>query len=328
LIYGKREYNNSGKNMGTVNFSRPLIVLSACLNSEPVRYNKEIIHDLFVEKLKRFVDIITVCPEVSIGLGVPREPVKIYVSGDTFRIFQPATQVDYTEKMRGFSLSFLKNLPVVDGFLLKGKSPSCGYSGTKIYRDKNAKGIIRRGRGLFAQIVKEKFTDKPVEDELRLKNQQIRQHFLTRIFSFAEMRNLEKNIKSIKQMIDFHTKYKYLLMLYSQKNLSQLGKIVAGYKKGKLDLTVKEYSAIFYTAFEKKPGIRRELNVVNHIYGYFSDKMNEDEKRHFRNLVKKFEQEKIDRTPVVELLKNFAWRWGTEYLIIQKYFSPYPEELD
>jgi len=305
-----------------------LIVLSACLNSEPVRYNREIIRDVFVEKLKKFVDIITVCPEVSIGLGVPREPIKIYLAGDTCRIFQPATQVDYTEKMREFSLSFLKNLPAVDGFLLKGKSPSCGYSGTKIYRDKKAKDIVKRGRGLFAQMVKEKFSDKPVEDELRLKNQQIRQHFLTRVFSFAEMRNLEKNIKSIKQLIDFHTKYKYLLMLYSQKKLSELGRIVAAYKKGKLDLTVKEYSANFYTALERKPGIKRELNVVNHIYGYFSDKINENEKRHFRNLVKKFEQEKIDKTPIVELLKNFAWRLGTEYLIIQKYFSPYPEELD
>ena len=324
----KRNYNNTAENMEKGNFSKPLIFLSACLNSEPVRYNKEIIHDEFVEKLKKFVDIVTVCPEVSIGLGVPREPIKIYLSNDVYRIFQPATQIDFTEKMIEFSLSFLKNLPPVDGFILKGKSPSCGYSGTKIYRNKNAKDILKRGMGLFAQIVKEKFSDKPIEDELRLKNQQIRQHFLTRIFSFAEIRNLEKNIKSIRELIDFHTRYKYLLMLYSQKKLSQLGKIVAGYKKGKLDLTVKEYASIFYTAFEKKPGIRKDLNVLNHIYGYFSHKINEDEKNHFRNLLKKFEQEKIDKTPIVEILKNFALRFGTEYLIIQKYLSPYPEELD
>ena len=310
------------------NFSKPLIVLSACLNSEPVRYNREIIHDELIEKLKNFVDIITVCPEVSIGLGVPREPIKIYLSNDKYGIFQPATQTDYTEKMIEFSLSFMKNLPDIDGFILKGKSPSCGYSGTKIYRDKNAKDILKRGMGLFAQIVKEKYSDKPIEDEFRLKNQQIRYHFLTRIFSFAEMKNLEKNIKSIKQLIDFHTKYKYLLMLYNQKKLSELGKIVAGYKKGKLDLTIKEYSAIFYTAFGKKPGIRKELNVLNHIYGYFSHKINENEKKHFRNLLNKFEEEKIDKTPIVELLKNFALRFGIEYLVIQKYLRPYPEELD
>jgi len=310
------------------NFSKPLIFLSACLNSEPVRYNREIIHDEFIEKLKNFVDIITVCPEVSIGLGVPREPIKIYLSNDKYGIFQPATQTDYTEKMIEFSLSFMKNLPDIDGFILKGKSPSCGYSGTKIYRDKNAKDILKRGMGLFAQIVKEKYSDKPIEDEFRLKNQQIRYHFLTRIFSFAEMKNLEKNIKSIKQLIDFHTKYKYLLMLYNQKKLSELGKIVAGYKKGKLDLTIKEYSAIFYTAFGKKPGIRKELNVLNHIYGYFSHKINENEKKHFRNLLNKFEEEKIDKTPIVELLKNFALRFGIEYLVIQKYLRPYPEELD
>ncbi|MGC8804414.1 MAG: DUF523 domain-containing protein, partial [Candidatus Ratteibacteria bacterium] len=142
--------------MNDNHFARPVIVLSACLNSEPVRYNGEIIRDAFVEKLKNFVDVITVCPEIEIGLSVPRDPIKLYFEKDTYRIYQTKTGLDLTAKLIRFSTEFLNHLKNIDGFLLKGKSPSCGFSGTKVYRDKNAKDILKRGMGLFAQIVKEK----------------------------------------------------------------------------------------------------------------------------------------------------------------------------
>ncbi len=227
------------------------------MNSEKVRYNGEIISDEFVEKLKDFADLITVCPEVSIGLGVPRDPLKVYTSGNGYRLFQTKTGLDLTEKIKIFSSSFLGSIGDVDGFLLKGKSPSCGYSGTKIYSNINAEHIIKRGSGLFAMAIKEKFPYIPVEDELRLKKDAVRHHFLTRIFVFAEFRHLKKNCRSISQLIDFHTGHKHLLALYSQKKLNELEKIITGHKKGKLDKTISDYSNIFYSAFKKNPGARK-----------------------------------------------------------------------
>ncbi|HPP08202.1 MAG TPA: DUF523 and DUF1722 domain-containing protein [bacterium] len=309
-------------------FARPVIVLSACLNSEPVRYNGEILHDAFVEKLKNFVDIITVCPEVKIGLTVPRDPIKLYLEKDIYRIYQTKTSIDYTEKMIEFSHKFLSTLKEVDGFVLKGKSPSCGFSGTKVYRDKNARDILKRGMGLFAQIVKQTFPEKPIEDELRLKNPEIRQHFLTAIFAHADMRHFENNAKSIRELVEFHTKYKYLLMLYSQKKLQQLGKIVANYKKGDFENTLSEYAKTFYSVFEKKPGIKKHYNVLQHIYGYFSDKIRPYEKKHFQSLLKKLQHSQIPLSTIFELTKNFAFRFENLYLMSQKYFSPYPEQLE
>lgn len=310
------------------NFSKPVVVLSACLDSEPVRYNGEILHIEPVQKLKNFVEFVKVCPEVSINLGVPRDPIKIYLDRDDYRLFQTKTGIDLTERMKEFSNRFLDTCQEVDGFLLKGKSPSCGASGTKIYRDKNAKDIVKRGTGLFAMIVKKRFPDTIVEDELRLKNHQIKRHFLTRIFASSEMRNLEKNIKTIKELIDFHTRYKYLLMLYNQKKLTQLGKIVAGYKKGNLESTVSEYSKIFYTSFEKRPGIKKQINVIQHIYGYFSGRLNSAEKKHFLSLLKKYRDEKIPFETVFEMMKGFVFRFEIEYLLNQRYFIPYPQDLN
>lgn len=309
-------------------FTKPVIVMSACLNGDPVRYNGEILHNELIQKLKNFVDFVKVCPEISIGLSVPRDPIKIYLAEDGNRIYQTKTGLDFTDRMKDFSIRFLDDLNSIDGFILKGRSPSCGWSGTKIYRDKNAKDISRMGMGLFAQNVKEKFPFKPAEDELRLKNDEIRHHFLTRVFAFAEMRNLEKNIHSIKELIDFHTRYKYLLMLYNQSKLSQLGKIVAGYKKGNLKKIVEDYTTIFYTAFEKKPGTKKHVNVIQHIYGYFSERLNPAEKKHFLDLLKKYSANKIPFTVVLEIMRNFVLRFNAKYLVSQKYLNPYPEQLN
>lgn len=309
------------------NFVKPVIVMSACLDGDRVRYNGEILHNELVEKLKNFVDIMKVCPEIGIGLGVPRDPIKIYQTEAGYRIYQTKTGLDFTEKMKDFSSRFLDGLKDVDGFILKGKSPSCGTSGTKIYRDKNAKDILRMGMGLFAQYVKEKFPLKPAEDELRLKNDEIRHHFLTKVFAFAQMRNLEKNPQSISQLIEFHTKCKYLLMLYNQSKMIQLGKIVAGYKKGNIERIVSDYAVIFYTAFERKPGIKKQINVIQHIYGYFSHRLNPAEKRHFLSLLKKYQSKKIPLITLLELLKSFAFRFDVKYLMAQRYFSPYPDQL-
>ena len=309
-------------------YPKPVIILSACLDGDPVRYNREILHNEFVEKLKNFVVFKKVCPEISIGLGVPRNPIKIYFSGDTYRLYQSKTKTDVTERMKEFSKTFLENLEEVDGFLLKGKSPSCGYSGTKIYRDKNAKDILKRGSGLFAMAVKERFPDIPCEDELRLNNDELRHHFFTRIFALAQMRDLKKNIRSISRLIEFHSRYKYLLMLYNQSKLIQLGRIVAGYKKGNLLSTVSDYSKIFYAAFSKKPGTRRHINVINHIYGYFSHRLNTAEKKHFLSLVKKYSEDKIQYEVLLEILRNLALHFDTQYLFSQVYFNPYPEQLN
>ncbi|MCM8789276.1 MAG: DUF523 and DUF1722 domain-containing protein, partial [Candidatus Omnitrophica bacterium] len=310
------------------NFAKPVILLSACLDGDPVRYNGQILHNDLVEKLKKFAEIIKICPEIAMGLGAPRDPIKIYLENDGYRIYQTKTGLDLTEKMEKFSIRFLDDLKDVDGFFLKGQSPSCGFSGTKIYRNKNAKDIIKKGTGLFAKIVKEKFPDKPIEDELRLRDEEIRRHFLIRIFSISEMRYLEKNIRSIRQLIDFHTRYKYLLMLYNQSKLTQLGRIVAGYKKGNLLSTVTDYSRIFYTVFERKPGIKKQVNVIQHIYGNFSEKLNQGEKRHFLDLVKKYSEGKVQYAVLLEMMKSFALRFNTEYILFQRYLNPYPEKLN
>jgi len=169
--------------------AKPRIVVSSCLAGENVRYDGKPVEDEFSERLIKHVEVIRVCPEVGIGLGVPREKIIVYFQNGEPRVSQPSTGLELTDKIKEFSKSFLDSLSEVDGFLLKAKSPSCGVSRTKTYRDREGRSYRGLGKGLFALEVLKRFPHLPVEDEIRLRNERRRLLFLLNIFSLAELRN-------------------------------------------------------------------------------------------------------------------------------------------
>jgi len=302
--------------------SKPKIVLSRCFIS-PVRYNGGIVNDDFIEKLKSYVDYIDYCPEVDIGLGIPRARIIITLDGNQKKLFQPETGRDLTYIMIYYSNKVLNELKDIDGFILKSKSPSCGVASAKLYKN-NA--IIGKTDGFFADAIKKFFPYLAVEDEGRLKDEEIRKHFLIRIFAFSEFRALNSN-PSLKGLVEFHSKYKYLLMTYNQKSLKELGKIVAD---GKMSLEDKlfQYKNLFYQAFIRKPSIKRHVNTLLHLIGHFSKKLTLKEKRHLINLIEKYSKGLVEIRVILELLKSLSFRFENDYILIQKYLDPYPEELN
>ncbi|MFU8802347.1 MAG: DUF523 domain-containing protein [Bradymonadaceae bacterium] len=175
-------------------FSRPRIVLSQCLELAAVRYNGERIEDAFIRDLLPHVDVIPVCPEVGIGLGVPRDPIRLVAEHDGTHLIQPSTGRDLTPEMEGFARDFLTKLGPIDGFILKSSSPSCGIEDVKVRGGLEESSVIRREAGLFAREVLERFDDLVVESESRLKDPEIRRHFLTRLFGLADLRVLGKDV--------------------------------------------------------------------------------------------------------------------------------------
>jgi len=301
--------------------SKPIIGLSRCF-LENVRYDGGIINDDFVKKLKNYVDYIDFCPEVDIGLSVPRPKIIIKEVNNEKRLIQPETGRDLTEKMNKYIEETIKNLKEIDGFILKSKSPSCGINSAKVY--KNDKKISKTD-GFFASAIKKEFPYLPIEDENRLKNKEIRRHFLIKVFAFYKLRELIKN-PSIKKLIEFHTNYKYLLMTYNQKNLKELGKIVAD--KISLEEKLSKYKIIFYQSFLKRPSVKRHYNTLMHIFGHISKELTKEEKKHLLNLIEKYKKGLIELEIVFELFKYLSVRFKNQYLLMQKYFFPYPEELD
>jgi len=307
-------------------FTRPRVVLSKCINLEHTRYDGGIIKDEFALKLGKFVDYIPVCPEVEIGLPIPRDPI-IIVKGSKDILFQTKTGNNLTEKMERFSNSFLESIKEnVDGFLLKSKSPSCGVKDTNYYKDFEGKEPIGKTSGMFAREVFKNFPDYPIEDEKRLIDKNIRELFLTKIFAFASLRNLKENLTKAK-LIEFHTQNKLLLMAYNQKNLRVLGKLISNLKDETLEETYNNYAAIFRSSFKKSATKGNNVNTLLHAFGYFKDKVSQKEKAHFLDLIQDYIEGLVDIHAPIELIINFSIRFNEEYLLNQRYFFPYPKEL-
>ena len=159
-------------------FVKPKIIISKCLGFASCRYNGQIIYDEFVTQLHKYIDFSPVCPEAELGLGVPRDPIRVVSQRGKISLVQPATGKDFTKEMNRFSESFLSGINEIDGFILKAQSPSCGIKDVNIFLAIDTDDILEKGAGFFGQAVLMKFSYLPIEDENTLTDPKIREHFL------------------------------------------------------------------------------------------------------------------------------------------------------
>lgn len=306
--------------------SKPRVVISKCLGFAACRYNGQEIRSGLVEKLKGEMEFIPVCPEVEIGLGIPREPIRIIEENGEKKLIQPATGKELSETMRKFSTSFLRTLDRVDGFLLKNRSPSCGFTDVKIYAP-GEKGMTKgKGSGFFGEAVLKNFPSSAVEDEGRLLNFRIREHYLTKVFTLFRFRNAMAG-GSIKELIDFHSNHKYLFMSYSQKALKDLGKITASYRKGNFPEIKSAYETRLGDVFLSPPRITSNINVLMHTLGYFSKQLSSEEKGFFLDSLTNYREGKVPLSVPLYLIASWVNRFGEDYLKRQYFFEPYPVTL-
>ncbi len=307
-------------------FVRPTIIVSKCLGFAHCRYNGLTISDDFVEKLKPHVDFRPVCPEVEIGLGIPREPIRIVAADDELRLIQPATDIDVTDKMTEFTDSFLDSAGDADGFILKTRSPSCGPKDVKVYPGTGKVMSISRSAGFFGGAVVKKYPHLAVEDEGRLKNFGIREHFLTRLFAISSFRKVKES-RSMKEIVRFHSENKYLLMAYKQETMRVLGRIVANLDKKDIDELMRDYEKHLSEALSEEPKYTSNINVLMHGLGYFSEKISSSEKAFFLDSLDRYREGRIPLSVPLNVLRSFIIRFQENYLMQQTFFEPYPEEL-
>ena len=307
-------------------FPQPYLVSSRCIEFDACRYNGLIIRSSLVKKLKEYADFAPVCPEVEIGLGIPRDPIHLEKGQEQIELVQPSTGYNCTDKMLEFSDSFLKSLEGVDGFILKNKSPSCGVKAVKVY----PKGGLSRpwtdGIGLFAAAVFRCFPLTPVEDEGRLRNYHLRENFLTRIYTLADFRETVSN-GDFSDILDFHRKNKLLFSSYSQIHSRKLGRLVSNSKKMPFSELVTEYGTTMKEMLKNDPLPPANINVLMHALGHFSRDLTSAEKSFFLDFLEKYRQGRVPLLVNQNLLKSWIIRFNNEYLADQTFFEPYPEEL-
>ena len=302
---------------------KPVIVCSRCLGFEHCRFNGQMLASGLVEALKPFVRFITPCPEKDIGLGVPRHPVRVVRQEEENRLVQLVTGEDATGKMNRFSREFFQGLDEVHGFILKSRSPSCGLFDVKYYPPGEKKPPVGKGSGFFGEACLRAFPAAVAEDEARLGNEKIREHFLTRVFTAADF----GTVRTPGELVAFQSRHKLLLMAYSQTEMRELGRIVALQSQAGMERTLAEYRKHLMKALEKGPSYRSHINVLQHAFGYFSKDLSGGEKSFFLDNLEMYRENRASLTTLLNLVLSWVIRFDVEYLMDQSYFSPYPQEL-
>lgn len=304
---------------------RPRVVLSRCLNLEPVRYNGVVIEDRFAAALGRYVDFLSVCPEVQIGLGVPRSTLRLARNGNDIRLLQPDTGRDWTARMNDFSETFLTDLPPVDGFLLKARSPSCGAGQVKVYDSAAPGPAVASSPGLFARAVQERFPGIPVEDEGRMQDPDLRHHFLLRVFTLHRFRQLGPT-PDRRTLTEFQARHKWLLLACNQTRMRRIGRLIAESREP-AQILHKQVRSELEAALARRPPARAHLNVLEHGIGYVRKALRPRERSRFDDRLAAYGRGEIPLSVPLELLRAFLLRHDVEYGLTQVYLDPFPETL-
>ena len=257
-------------------FIKPHIVISKCLEFDACRYDGQIINNPYIKKLKKFIEFYPVCPEVEIGMGTPRKPIRIVYNDGEIGLLQSDTGIDFSTKMNNFTDRYISKIEKVDGFILKSASPSCGIKSAKKFIRGNPTPIGKES-GLFTSKIIENFPNHPKEEEKRLNNSILREHFFTSIFTIADF----KSVTDFKTLYEYHGKHKYLFMAYNQTLMRTMGKIAANRDEKAIREVIDQYYKCLLILLSKKSRYPSNINTHMHIMGYFKKLLTSKEKKHF-----------------------------------------------
>lgn len=310
----------------SMTFVKPNIIISKCLTFSPCRYNGGIISDEIIELLKPYVNFITVCPEVEIGLSTPRTPIRLTYKNKKIVLEDLDWEIDFTDKMNDFSQKYLEKLTNIDWFILKNKSPSCWIWWVKLYNSNPNIDDEFKNYWIFAKNVEFKFQMTPKEDEWRLKNYRIREEFLMKIFALSSFREVKKS-KKVQFLNDFHTKNKFLLQSFNNVLWKRLWKILWDYNGQNLAETFQKYEETLYETFSKKLDKKPLINTIEHLMWFFKKTNSSQDKKFMLDSITLYREGRIPFTNLIFIIKTWAIRDNEQYILNQTILNPYPSEL-
>jgi uncharacterized protein YbgA (DUF1722 family)/uncharacterized protein YbbK (DUF523 family) len=304
------------------------IGVSRCLLGEEVRYDGGHKRDYFlVEVLGRYVEWVPVCPELEAGFGVPREAMRLVGDPRHPRLMTVNSARDRTAEMARFSDERVRELEALDlsGFVFKKDSPSCGVERVRVFNRQGAPS--RSGVGLFARAFMDRFPLIPVEEEGRLCDPVLREHFIERVFCYRRWRDLLKRRITRQAVVGFHTAHKYLLLAHSREHAQRLGRLVASAHRYRPSDLAHQYGAGFMEALKVKATVRKHVNVLQHIAGHLKGLLKASERDELRDVIEDYHRGLVPLVVPITLLRHYVRAYDVAYVRDQVYLNPHPKEL-
>ena len=304
------------------------IGISTCLLGKPVRWDGGHKRDAFLtDQLGPFVEWVPVCPEVEIGMGVPRETIRLVAREGEPALVAEKSGTDWTARMRRWSERRVRGLEGLElcGYVLKKDSPTCGMERVRVW---NPRGMAeKRGRGLFAATLLAGAPSLPVEEEGRLTDPRLRENWIERVFAYRRLRTLFAGRWTRGDLVRFHTAHKLQLMAHSPQHYAALGRLVADAKVLGRAPVLEAYERGFMEALRHLATPRRQVNVLQHVLGYFRGRLDERDRRELAGLVDDYGRGLLPLIVPITLIRHHVTREGIAYLDGQVYLDPHPKEL-
>ncbi|HEX4997095.1 MAG TPA: DUF523 and DUF1722 domain-containing protein [Terriglobia bacterium] len=307
---------------------RVRVGISSCLLGACVRFDGGHKRDPFLtDSFGKYVEWIPVCPEVEMGLGVPRETLRLVERNGAARIVAPASGKDHTRAMSEWAGERLRQLDKegLCGYVLKRGSPSCGLERVRVH---HANGqVTKDGQGVYASHLVAEFPHLPIEEEGRLNDPRIRENFVSRVFSYQRWKTLCSEGAALSSLMTFHARHKYLLMSRNQAGASRLGALLGQWRSPEVGCVYAEYIQGFMDVMAHTPSRRGHTNVLRHLAGYFSERLGPDDRAELTESIERYRRELLPLIVPVTMVRHYVRQFQIAYLQDQIYLDPHPHEL-
>lgn len=302
--------------------------ISSCLLGQKVRFDAGHKHNSYItQTLGEFFSFEPFCPEVSIGLGTPREPIRLVSTGEDGSVRCVGTKdpaLDVTEDLTECGKAQAPWVKGVYGYIFKKDSPSCGMERVKVYNKSSAR---RDGRGVYAAQIIDTFPNLPVEEEGRLGDARLRENFVKRVFVYKRWRDLLDGKPKKKDFVDFHAQHKLIYMSHNQTKTRALGRIVAQIGEHDLPSFCDTYLAAVTELMRKPATQRNHCNVLRHMQGYLKRKLDAEDRAELDQMIEHYRLGYIPLIVPITILRHHFRKYPDPYILDSFYMNPHPREL-
>jgi len=303
-----------------------LIGISSCLLGERVRFDSgHKKHSYITDTLGQHFTFRPYCPEMAIGLGTPRETIRLVMNDDEIRCVGTKTEtLDVTDALTENAQQQADWHRDLCGYILKKDSPSCGMERVKVYKGTMPERI---GSGLYARVLLDNFPHLPVEEEGRLGDPVLRENFIKRVFVFRHWRDLEAEGISMASLTDFHAQYKYVSLSHDQQSTRDLGKRLADAAGEDIDDVAQWYFSELMRILTIKATRKNHVNVLQHLQGFLKNDLDKEDKKELSDTIENYRQALLPLIVPITLLRHHFRRHPKPFVARSKYLEPHPSEL-
>jgi len=300
--------------------------ISSCLIGEKVRFDGGHKQNRYIlDTLGHYFEFRGFCPEMAIGLGVPRPTIhQVEIDGRIEVVGVRDDSLNVTRQLVEIAQEQRPWHREIYGYIVKKDSPSCGMERVRVYRNDQAQ---RKGSGLYTATLMQNFPALPVEEEGRLGDPVLRESFIKRVYIYKRWHDMVERGLDWAALTDFHARHKLILFSHHQERARQLGRELSGAHRESIEDYAPRYLEEMMRILKISAKRSNHVNVLEHIRGYLKRDLDRDDKRELSESIENYRLGYLPLIVPITLLRHHFRKCPNEYIDRSYYMQPHPDEL-